>query len=379
MIRTTLIRTVLALSISCVSIAGDFVGLHGNGALYSIDTGTGSATSLGNLTYAPRRGFSVMDRGPQGRLLAIAPELITGYTVYEIDEATRTANMLFRVNSPMSGPVGVAVSPSGGTLWVMGFRSQFLSMEFEEVDLTTGVHTTRGLLGGNLRGLAFDGSGELFTYRYGAIAPDLIRVDRTNAANSTVVGRMTGVDASMGLDLASKRTSATVGVYSLAAESIFSVATATGSATQFGRPLVGALGIVTIAEGACANVVEYGAGCAGRGGFTPTLSVGGCPGPGAQLSIGIASGPGGSTAAVVLGVGALQVPLGGGCDALVNPLGVNITLVLDGTGPGEGSYVLPILLPSSLPQGSFTLQAACVDPAAAIGFTVTNGVQVAFP
>ncbi|MCB9881171.1 MAG: hypothetical protein H6834_05225 [Planctomycetes bacterium] len=379
MFRMTLACAVLA-AWPLTAFAGDFVGMKAqNGELFSIDTSAGSATSLGVLGGAPAFGFSVMDRGPNGRLFAISPGLITGYSVYEIDEGGLTANLLFQVSSPMSGNVGAAVSPSGNTIWVAGFRSLSLRVDVEEVDLATGVPTSRGSMGGNLWGLAFDGNGDLFTSTQGTTDPDLIRVDQTNAANSTVVGTMTGINYNMGLDLASERASATISVISRAADTIYTVDTASAGATQLGSPLAGGMDVTTIAGTSCAFVIEYGAGCAGSGGFVPTLSVGGCPAPGTQLSIDLANGLGGSTAAVVFGLGQIQVPIGGGCDVLVNPIGVNITLALNGSGPGQGSYSLPIVLPIPLPPGTFVLQGVCIDPGATLGFTLTNAVQVTFP
>lgn len=126
----------------------------------------------------------------------------------------------------------------------------------------------------------------------------------------------------------------------------------------------------------CSGAATYGAGCAGSGGFTPSLSITGCPAPGQPISINVTQGLGGSQALILVGVATSAAPLGGGCTLLVQPTPLTISFPLGGASPGTGSASLPAVIPVGLPSITVYLQAFVVDPAKATGFTASNGVSM---
>ena len=124
------------------------------------------------------------------------------------------------------------------------------------------------------------------------------------------------------------------------------------------------------------EITAYGAGCAGSGGFVPALGVTGCATAGGAMDVSISQALGGSTAFMLLGLGQGSIPLKG-CTLLVDPLLPTIVpLGLGGVGPGNGALTLPAILPSTIPDMVFTLQAWVKDAGAAKGWATTNGVQV---
>ena len=128
----------------------------------------------------------------------------------------------------------------------------------------------------------------------------------------------------------------------------------------------------------CAGTLaSYGVGCAGSGGFVPALSGAGCASPGETFELVFENGLGGAAALLGLGTGQATLPLGAGCELAILPLtGTLVPLVLSGTGPGGGSLTVPL----SFNTGPFQLylQAAVVDPGAALGFALTNALSVSF-
>ena len=366
----------LALAISPNVLAQDFTGLDSfTGGLYDIDTTTNNATNLGNVTGGPRFGFGLIDRGPDGTLYATGPGLITGYGIYSIDETTLTANLLYQIASSTAGNVGIAVHPSGNSIWVAGFVGLSLRVEIDEIDLATGTPVQRGGPGGNMWGLAFDGAGNLYGSIQGTTDPELILIDQVNASNTTNIGPMTGVDMSMGLDLASEVNAGTIHAFSRASGSLYAIDTTSGAATLVSN-VTGAGSVRSIAEAGCQLVVPYGSGCAGSNGRTPELAVRGCPEAGGSLSLEVSQGPPLTNAVVFFGLGQGNIPIGGGCSILAVPvLPVTLPLALDMSGSGS----LPVALPTSLPMGTFTLQALVADQGSTNGFTLTGGVEITFP
>lgn len=136
-------------------------------------------------------------------------------------------------------------------------------------------------------------------------------------------------------------------------------------------------GAITVFSGGCGGpIVSYGVSCAGSGGFAPTYSMFGCSEPGGSLSLRIEKALGGSQAFLLIGAFPSANPVGGGCFMNVNPLiSVVGPLPLFGAGPGAGFIQLSGNLPLSASPGSAVMAAACVDPSADLGFTLTNGVQ----
>ena len=75
-----------------------------------------------------------------------------------------------------------------------------------------------------------------------------------------------------------------------------------------------------------------------------------------------------------------SAPLGGGCTLNVGPLlGSGIALPLAGALPGTGRIAFDATLPAVISPGTLTLQAAVQDATTALGFTMTNGVELVFP
>ncbi len=121
----------------------------------------------------------------------------------------------------------------------------------------------------------------------------------------------------------------------------------------------------------------YGAGCPGSGGITPVLALQGCLFPGGAVELVLAGGLGGAPALVLIGLDTGATPIGGGCTLLVDGiLGAQVLLVLDGSGPGDGSVSLPTTLPPGLPAIAFALQALVGDAASPTGYSTTPGVAV---
>lgn len=119
----------------------------------------------------------------------------------------------------------------------------------------------------------------------------------------------------------------------------------------------------------------FGAGCPGTGGFVPELSLSGCADSSGSVNLEINKGPGGSVAALLLGLGQASSPLGGGCTLLLSGvLPQTLMLPLFGTGPGSGAISISSGLPANLLAGSITAQSFVADSALGQGFTSTNGV-----
>lgn len=120
----------------------------------------------------------------------------------------------------------------------------------------------------------------------------------------------------------------------------------------------------------------HGAPCPGSGGFSPQLSMKGCPVGGGSVTTMISGALGGSMSAVLVGASEANASIGsGGCTLLVaNTIPIAVVLPLFGAGPGSGSVSVSAKIPAGL-SGSFVAQAFIADPANAIGFCVTNAVK----
>ncbi|HEX5012280.1 MAG TPA: hypothetical protein VFY71_17970, partial [Planctomycetota bacterium] len=146
--------------------------------------------------------------------------------------------------------------------------------------------------------------------------------------------------------------------------------------TPDGRLAYGRADATVVMSECPGEITAYGAGCAGSGGFVPALGVTGCATAGGAIEVSISQALGGSTAFMLLGLGQGSSPLKG-CTLLVDPvLPTIVPLGLAGSGAGNGSLVLPAILPPSIPDVLFTLQAWIQDAGAVKGWATTNGVQV---
>jgi len=120
----------------------------------------------------------------------------------------------------------------------------------------------------------------------------------------------------------------------------------------------------------------YGTGCAGSGGFVPTLATFGCPTPGATVTLQIANGLGGAPAVIGIGAGSSTAPLGPCVAAILPLLGTMPMALLHGSGAGNGSHNVPLPLPPNLAPTTLTAQALVVDAGAPGGFTLSNAVEL---
>ena len=124
---------------------------------------------------------------------------------------------------------------------------------------------------------------------------------------------------------------------------------------------------------------SYGSGCAGSGGFVPTLSVEGCPTPGGTFDLAVSEGLGGAPIIYFFGGSRISVPLGP-CELAVGGFLFSLSgFVTAGSGPGAGSHSIPITIPGFVGPGSATAQAFVIDPLAApFGLTFTNGLEMSW-
>ncbi|MFH0946027.1 MAG: hypothetical protein V2A76_12580, partial [Planctomycetota bacterium] len=127
----------------------------------------------------------------------------------------------------------------------------------------------------------------------------------------------------------------------------------------------------------CAGgTTPYGLGCAGSGNFVPALELTGCPSPGETFHLLLTGGLGGATALLVLGQQAASVPIGP-CTLLVGGmLPLRPALPLLGTGPGNGTFDLPVTLSAGAPAATLRLQAWVLDAGAPGGKCATNALEI---
>ncbi len=123
---------------------------------------------------------------------------------------------------------------------------------------------------------------------------------------------------------------------------------------------------------------SYGSGCAGSGGFVPTLAVIGSAAPGAQVSLVVDGGLGGAPAFVFVGATTAALPLGAGCTLNVAPVPPVILgpFPLTGVGPGNGALQFFATIPVSAPVVTVTTQAFVGDAGNPLGFCATRGVSI---
>ncbi|MBI4878622.1 MAG: hypothetical protein HY812_03045 [Planctomycetes bacterium] len=127
----------------------------------------------------------------------------------------------------------------------------------------------------------------------------------------------------------------------------------------------------------CTQPSQYGSGCPGSGGFTPTFNMTGCPTPGGSLNIIISQGLGGSNAFLFLGAFQAAIPMGAGCTMNVSPIfGPFGPLPLSAGGPGAGAINSVVAIPPGSPLGTVVVQAFVVDGGAPLGYSNSNGVTL---
>lgn len=142
-------------------------------------------------------------------------------------------------------------------------------------------------------------------------------------------------------------------------------------------------GALRVVSGVCnGQVLPYGAGLAGSGGFVPALAASGCPAPGTPVTLSVLDGLSAATAMLLIGLTPVSIPFKQG-ELLVDPgaavlISVPLSLSAGLPGiPGGGTLDLDLLLPDDpgLSGLSLVFQVLVQDPGAAAGWAMTGGLQ----
>jgi hypothetical protein len=129
----------------------------------------------------------------------------------------------------------------------------------------------------------------------------------------------------------------------------------------------------------CAGSVEsYGHPCLNADGSMPTLRVTGCPSPGETIVVRLDGFIGGSVALIGFGTSRAAIEIVPECTLRLSGIAYDsIPIVpLSGSGPGNGSAVLPLTIPALFGTATIHMQAFGFDPGLAWPFVGTNGVTV---
>ncbi len=122
---------------------------------------------------------------------------------------------------------------------------------------------------------------------------------------------------------------------------------------------------------------SHGAGCAGAGGFTPLVSLDGCPRPGAAVTLEVEDALGGAIGVFLFGTSPGALPLPSGCSLHVTPvLPIPFIVALPGTGAGAGDVSIATAVPAATPPGPLHLQLFVLDAAAPGGLASSSGLDV---
>ena len=137
---------------------------------------------------------------------------------------------------------------------------------------------------------------------------------------------------------------------------------------------------VEFADECTGTITTYGTGCAGTGGFVPSLDMTGCPVTGGHVTLEIQNGLGPTFAFLFIGTAQTNIPMGGGCFLLTAPVVAIVNgLPIFGAGPGNGQLSLEGTLPPGASGAAVGMQAFLADPGTAKGFSNTNGVWLTVP
>jgi len=127
------------------------------------------------------------------------------------------------------------------------------------------------------------------------------------------------------------------------------------------------------------DVVPYGSGCPGSGGFTPTLTLTGLPHEGNPVVLTIDKGLGGAMSLLLFGTMQDAFPIAPGCTLNVKPLlPLQIFIPLGGAGPGTGNAILPALIPAGSAGAVLTMQVFVAEPTQSVPFSNSKGLEISF-
>lgn len=119
---------------------------------------------------------------------------------------------------------------------------------------------------------------------------------------------------------------------------------------------------------------KYGPACAAPAG-TPTLSGGGCPTPGDQVTLELTNALPGATTFTLFGLGQGALPLSPTCSLSNSPVAPAPILIIP-AGP-TGGWILPGVIPlTATTPADVYLQTAIADPNAPFGVAATNALRL---
>ena len=136
---------------------------------------------------------------------------------------------------------------------------------------------------------------------------------------------------------------------------------------------------VNVTAPACRGSAEpYGHACVGSNDTRPSLSVSGCPTPGASIAIHFDDFVGGSVALLGVATSPAAIEIVPDCTLRLGAILFDFIPVvsLNGSGSGQGSAVLNALLPATLGTQTLYLQAFGYDPSQSFPFVGSNGVEL---
>jgi hypothetical protein len=140
------------------------------------------------------------------------------------------------------------------------------------------------------------------------------------------------------------------------------------------------LQVVSVPPSECTGGwIAYGLGLKGKGNIVPKLTGGGCPEPGAPITLTLSDAVGGAGAALFVGLSKAAVPFKGGTFHIGSLLLTSNLAVGGAPGvAGAGSLSLPTALPPlpALSGASIFLQGAFSDAAAVQGVSLTQGLEL---
>ncbi len=140
------------------------------------------------------------------------------------------------------------------------------------------------------------------------------------------------------------------------------------------------LDLVSYADECPGSITSFGSGCAGSGGFVPSLALAGCARDAGLLRLTVDDALGGTLGFLFFGLGMASLPLDGTCTLNVAPLiGPIVGLPLFGAGPGNGGLEFTGQLPPGVTGFTIDLQLFVIDAGVAHGYSNTNGVQLFVP
>ena len=351
--------------------------------LYSIDTVTFAVAYVGPMAIHGVTGelyHGSLATDASGKLWSM-----TNKALYRVDAASGQTTLVGSLGAGgnlVEG--GLAFHPTDGWAYGSNFAGGAIA-ELIRVDPSTGAGTPIGLFPGGVphdfNGLAFDATGQL--YGIDGWTNSLWTIDHQNptSAGTAPVGSPFGATVQIGYfgGMAFDAGTSRLWAYAFASHALFTIDPATGVPTlQVALPgTVPPLFGLTF--GACTSTRAYGAGCAGSGGLVPTLDLTPCPTlTGQPTRLVVRDALGGAQALLAFGFGQGSAPMDGDCSLLVQPLLPQVLpFPLGGAGVGQGSAVLPAVVPTGLPTPlTFTMQLFVADAGGAASFSNSAGLEV---